>query len=187
MKTINKYKIKANKYVYAFLLMILPLISFSQSLFEKYEDLDEVSTVVVTKHAFRLMGKIGGDSAEAKEYVDMVQNLDNLTVYTTEDKDVAAQIKADVKKYLKSSDLSELVRVKDKDANVKIYVREGRDDSHVKELFMFINNLNNVSVNGKSPSVVVVSLTGDIDLDKISELTDKMNIPGGKHLKKANK
>lgn len=187
MKTINKYRMKSNKIAIAFLLAVLPVITFSQSLFEKYEDLDEVSTVVVTKHAFRLMGKIGGDSTEAKEYVDMVQNLDNLTVYTTEDKSVAAQIKADVKKYLKSSELSELVRIKDKDANVRIYVREGRDDTHVKELFMFVNSLNSVNINGRTPSVVVISLTGDIDLDKISELTDKMNIPGGKHLKKAKK
>lgn len=187
MKTINKYKMKSNRFAVVILMAILPLVSFSQSLFEKYEDLDEVSTVVVTKHAFRLMAKIGGDSKEAKEYVDMVQTLDNLTVYTTENKGIAAKIKADVKKYLNTAELSELVRVKDEEANVRIYVREGRDDSHVKELFMFVNSINNVKLNGRTPSVVVVSLTGDIDLEKIGELTDKMNIPGGKHLKKATK
>ena len=179
---------KSNKLILIILLAVTPLISFSQSLFEKYEYLDEVSTVVVSKHAFRLMGKIGGDSEEAKEYVDMVQSLDNLTVYTTEDSKIAASIKADVKKYLKSSKLSELVRIKDKDANVKIYVREGKDESHVKELFMFVDSMNlDIDINGRKPSVVVISLTGDIDLDKIGELTDKMNIPGGKHLKKASK
>jgi hypothetical protein len=31
---------------------------------------------------------------------------------------------------------------------------------------------------------VVVSLTGDINLNEISKLTDKMNIPGGEHLDK---
>jgi len=29
-----------------------------------------------------------------------------------------------------------------------------------------------------------MSLTGDIDLNEISKLTEKMNIPGGQHLEK---
>ncbi len=187
MNTINKYTMKANKLIIALLLAITPFIAFSQSFFEKYEDLDEVSTMVISKRAFGLMAKIGGDSKEAKEYVDMVNTLDKLTVYTTEDLGIAAKIKADVKTYLKSSKLSELMRIKDKETNVKIYVKEGRNDSYVKELFMFINNIKNVHIKGRNPKVIIVSLTGDINLDKIGELADKMNIPGGEHLKKASK
>ncbi|GAL63962.1 hypothetical protein JCM19300_3165 [Algibacter lectus] len=43
-----------------------------------------------------------------------------------------------------------------------------------------------IEVGGKERKIetVVVSLTGDIDLNEISKLTDKMNIPGGKHLDK---
>jgi len=183
MKTNNK--IKSVKYMLILLLAVTPLISFSQSLFEKYEDLDDVTTVVVTKSAFRLMAKIGGDSEEAKEYIDDVKNLENLAVYTTSDLKIAAQMKTDVTKYLKSSDLSELFRVKDKDGNVKIYVKEGKDDKHIKELFMFIDNIKNVHLSGNSPSVVLVSLTGNIDLDKVGRVIEKMNVPGGKHIKSA--
>lgn len=177
---------KTNKLIIVILLAITPMIAFSQSMFDKYEDMDDVSTVVVTKQAFKLMGKISGDTAEAKEYISMVQNLDNLTVYTSENKAIALKMAADVKKYLKSANLSELVRVKDKDGNVKIYVKGGIDDDHVSELFMFVNNLNiDVDVNGKKPSAVIVSLVGNIDLNRIADLTNKMNIPGGKHLKNA--
>jgi hypothetical protein len=186
MKTIKNIKMKL---ILTFVLLTFSMMSFAQnSMFEKYEDLDDVSTVVVTKHAFKLMGKVASDSPEAKSYKDMVNNLDYLAVYTTDNEKIAKDMYGDIQKYLKSTKLSELMRVKDKDANVKIYVKDGVDEDHVSELFMYITNLKDkVNINGRKPNIVIVSLTGNIDLNKIGELTQKMNIPGGEHLKKASK
>ncbi len=181
-KNIKKLKL-------AIVFLTFSIMSFAQnSMFEKYEDLDDVSTVVVTKHAFKLMGKVASDSKEAQSYKDMVNNLDYLAVYTTDNIKIATEMIADIKKYLKSTKLSELMRVKDKDANVKIFVKEGLDEDHVSELFMYITSLKDkVNVNSRKPEVVIVSLTGNIDLNKIGELTKKMNIPGGNHLEEASK
>ena len=46
-----------------------------------------------------------------------------------------------------------------------------------------------IEINGKERKIetVVVSMTGDIDLNEISKLTSKMNIPGGEHLDKKKK
>ena len=46
-----------------------------------------------------------------------------------------------------------------------------------------------ISVNGQQRVVetVLLSLTGDIDLRKVSELTTQLNVPGGDQLKKAPK
>ena len=187
MKTINKkYKMSKNKIMLIVLLALTPMIGFSQSLFEKYEDLDEVTTVVVSKSAFRLLGKIGAES-NSKNHIDIedAKSLDNLYVFTTEDQSIADEMYLDVKKYLKSENLSELFRIKDKDGNVKIYVREGKDDDHVKEIFMVIKNIKHVKLEERNPSIVVMSLTGDIDLNKVGRIMDKMNVPGGKHIKKA--
>lgn len=185
MKT-NKLN-KMKKAILIVLIALVPMISFSQSVFEKYEDMDDVSTVVVTKHAFKLLSKIESDSQEVQEYKKMITSLDNLTVYTTENESIAAKMKAEVRSFLKSSKMSELIRVKDKDANVKIFVREGNDKDHISELFMFVYNLKtNVKVDGRSPKAVIVSLTGNIDLNDISKITKKFNIPGGEHLNKAH-
>ena len=187
MKTINKtIKMKTNKIILVLLLAVTPFVSFSQSLFEKYEDLDEVTTMVVTKSAFRLLGKIGVENSD-KGMIDAndVQNLDNLAVYTTDDPSIAARMKADVKKYLKTATLSELFRVKDKDGNVKIYVKEGRDDKHVKELFMIIEGIKHVNLDGRKPNIVIMTLTGDIDLEKVGKVINKMNVPGGHHINEA--
>ena len=44
---------------------------------------------------------------------------------------------------------------------------------------------NNLEINGRNIEAVLLLLEGDIDLNKISKLTDQMNLPGGKQLKKA--
>lgn len=170
------------------MLAIAPMFTFAQSIFDKYEDMDDVSTVVVTKKAFELMVKMGGNSDEAKEYVNMISNLNNLRVLATENATIAADMKIKVNTYLKSSKLSELMRVKDKEGNVKIYIKEGKDKDHVSELFMFVEGISKqMGGDDRNPEAIIVSITGDIDLNKISELTSKMNIQGGEHLKNVNK
>ncbi|MDT0551907.1 DUF4252 domain-containing protein [Urechidicola vernalis] len=169
---------------------LTPLFSNAQSsVFDKYDGEEDVTTVVVSKKMFELMGKFGGGSDEAAEYIDMVGGLDGLKVFTTENSDIASDMQSTVDKYLKSSKLSELMRINDKDANVRIYIKEGRDDDHVKELLMFVNGIEKhvEGMNGRSAEAVIVSLTGDIDLNKIAELTEGMNISGSEHLKDVKK
>lgn len=154
---------------------------FSQSMFDKYEDLDNVSAVVVNQSMFRLLANIDVevDDPEAKDFMDIAKSLKNLKVFITEDKKISADMKNSMDSYLKSNSLEELMRVKDKDANVKFYIKEGKDEDHVSELLMFVTGISNsdVEVNGRKFETVLLSLTGDIDLNKIGSLTSKMNLP----------
>ena len=83
-------------------------------------------------------------------------------------------------KFVKTEGLEELMQINEKGKNVKIYVKSGGNESQIKELLMFIEG------SGKEQSVLM-SLTGNFDLDELSILTDKMNLPGGTNLKKASK
>tara|TARA_R110002126_G_scaffold275128_2_gene420495 strand:- start:1095 stop:1637 length:543 start_codon:yes stop_codon:yes gene_type:complete len=176
------------KVAVVFLMAILPALGFSQSVFDKYEDMDNVGSVIVNKGMIDLVSKLGGmsDDAEAKEFMDVASGLKNIKVFMTEDASVSADMSATVKKYLKSSKLEELMRVKDKDVNVKFYVRDGAKKDHVTELLMFVSGLDNVEIgdHGRKLETVLVSLTGDIDLNKIGSITNKMNLP--KDLNKAS-
>lgn len=177
------------KLVVIIVMALIPLAGFSQSIFDKYEDLDDVSAVVVSKSMFNLLAKmdVDVDDPEAQEYMDMAQNLSGLKVFITENPKISADMKGEVTKYLKSSEMEELMRVKDKDANVKFYIRNGKDEDHVSELLMFVTGMKNVDVevNGRKFETVLLSLTGDIDLNKIGALTRKMNLP--EELNKAGK
>jgi hypothetical protein len=169
------------KYIIIAVLALLPAGLFAQSIFDKYEDLDEVSSVIVNKNMFNLLVKMDVDTndPEARDFMDIAKSLSGLKVFITEDSKISADMKATVDKYLKTESLEELMRVKDKDANVKFYVRNGKDEDHVSELLMFVTGIKNtdMKVNDRQIETVLLTLTGDIDLTKIGSLTKKMNLP----------
>ena len=78
---------------------------------------------------------------------------------------------------------------------MKFYVKEGKDENHVKELLMFVNGLKemtkgqDITINGEKREFesVIISITGDIDLRELSKITNSMDLPGGDQLKKAEK
>ena len=108
--------------------------------------------------------------------------FENLKVFMTGDAKLAGDMKGTVTSYLKSNPLEELMRVNDDGKKVNIYVKSGASANIVKELLMFIE-----SPGDKDNQAIVLSLTGNFNLDEISALTEKMNLPGGKELKKASK
>lgn len=186
--TTIKFKMM-KKYILIAAMAVLPLSGFSQSIFDKFEDSDEVSSVIVNKNMFNLLVKmdVDVDDPEAQDFMNIAKSLSGLKVFITEDKAVSADMQATVDKYLKSSSLEELMRVKDKDTNVKFYVKNGKDEDHVSELLMFVTGIDNVDVeiDDRNIETVLLTLTGDIDLTKIGSLTKKMNLP--EELNKAEK
>lgn len=171
---------KINRIFLTIALVMSVWISNAQSQFDKFEEIEGVTSVIVNQKAFSLMSKIGSESDD--EYLGLIKNIESLKVFATESVEVAKQMEAAVKSYLKNANLEELMRVRDGDSNVTIYVKEGKSEDFVKELFMFVKDSEN-----SSKESVIISLTGDIDLNQIAKLTEKMDLPGGEHLEKANK
>lgn len=156
---------------------------FAQSGFEKYDGLDGVTSVVVNKKMFQMMGsvKVDANDKETQRYLNLMKKLDNLKVFTTTSTKIAADMKLSADMYMKTAGLEELMRVNESGKNVRIWVKSGSTDTRVKELLMFIENA------GKQDETVLMSLTGDFELSEVAVLTDKMKIPGGDDLKKATK
>jgi len=176
-KFLNNLKIKKMKKI--ILIIAIVVVTFSgyaqSSIFDKFEDMDGVSSVIVNKEAFKMLAKFKGGGEEGQEYLEMVQNLNSFKVFTTEDAKIASQMATVFTQYLQVAKLTELMRVKDASTNAKIYVRQGKDADHVSELLMFVNGVGKYTKNAGSPvqaETVILSLTGDIDLNKISKLTE---------------
>jgi len=175
---------------------LVPIVTFGQSIFDKFEDMEGVTSVIVNQKMFKMLADINiqTDDAESQEVLNMVNKITGLKVLTTGDEKISTDMNNTVNSYLKSSNLQELMRIKDGEQTVKFYVKEGKDDNHVKELLMFVNGLKeitkdqDITINGQKREIetVLLSLTGDIDLRQISKLTNKMNMPGGDQLKKVN-
>lgn len=195
MKTINKIKSNTMKnriLVIVMAIMLMPALSMAQDIFEKYNDNSDVTYVSIKPKMFQMIAKMGinVDDPEAKSFMDMVNSITSFKTLVTDNKSISADITKWVKS--RSSSLEELMEVKDDGSEVKFYVKEGKDSDHVKELLIYVNGIDKamkgqgVEINGENRKIetVVVSLTGDINLNEISKLTDKMNIPGGQHLDK---
>jgi hypothetical protein len=162
--------------------MLMPVLIFAQSPFDKFDGREGVTSVIVSKKMFELMGNIKMDSkdAEAQQYINLIKKLDNLKVFTTANTKYTAEMKSTVDSYLRKYPLEELMRINEGSTSIKIYVKSGATSTQVKELLMFIDG------GGKEESVLM-SLTGNFDLNELSVLTDKINLPGGRELKKASK
>lgn len=196
MKTLNTLKTSTMKnrlIVVLMAIMLLPFTGMAQkNVFEKYSDSPDVTFVNIKPKMFQMIAKIGieTDDPEAKAYMDMVKSITSFKTIVTDNKSISDDISKWVKS--RSSALEELMEVKDDGTEVKFYVQEGKDADHVKELLIFVNGIDKamkgqgVEINGENRKIetVVVSLTGNIDLNEISKLTQKMNIPGGQHLDK---
>ncbi|GAA4961039.1 DUF4252 domain-containing protein [Algibacter aquimarinus] len=192
MQPLKTSKMKNRLLVFVMAIMLMPLTGMAQKdVFEKYSDNSDVTFVSIKPKMFQMIAKMGIDidDAEAKAYMDMVKSITSFKTIITD----KAEISSDLTKWVKSrsSSLEELMEVKDDGTEVKFYVKEGKDADHVKELLIFVNGVGNVmnekiEINGKERKIetVLVSLTGDIDLNEISKLTSQMNIPGGEHLDK---
>ena len=153
---------------------------FGQTVFDKFDGQNDITAVIVNKKMFSLLSKMEVKDKESQQYVNLIKKLDNLKVFVTTSDKKSDEMKAAADKYLKTASLEELMRINEKGKSVKIYVKSGATDSQIKEMFMFIEG------SGKEETVLM-SLTGDFDLNEISVLTDKMNLPGGDDLKKASK
>lgn len=124
--------------------------------------------------------KVDASDKETQQYMNLIKKLDNLKVFTTKSTRVENEMRVTAEKYIKTAGLEELMRVNDSGKNIKILVKSGATDSKIRELLMFIEG-------AKNDNTVLMSLTGDFDLNEISILTDKMRIPGGDDLKKATR
>ena len=161
-------------------LVLFANVFYGQTVFDKFDNQDDISAFVVNKKMFDLMSKVEVKDKESKQYMELISKLDNLKVFVTQNAKKATEMRNTADKFVKTSGLEELMRVTDKGKNVRIYVKSGAGDTQIKELLMFVEGASN-------NETVLMSLTGNFDLDELSVLTDKMKLPGGDDLKKASK
>lgn len=176
----NKQSEIMRKLLFSIVLVLSANTFFAQSVFDKFEDQEKIKAVIVNKKMFSLLSKMDVKDKETQQYVNLIKKLDNLKVFVTNSDLKAAEMKTTADKYLKTAGLEELMRVNEGGKSVKIYVRSGASESQIKELMMFVEG-------SGTEETVLMSLTGDFDLNELSVLTDKMNLPGGDDLKKASK
>ena len=168
------------KLTFALMALLLPFLSNAQN-FEKYENMKEVDAVVVTSKMFKLLTKIdlNADDPETQAYINLIENLQEMRVFSSKDAKVRQQMSADVNALLKKGSLQELMRVSEDGKTVKFYYKPGKNDDFVSQLFMFMEGQEK-----DKPISVILNILGEINLNQVSRLANDFKIPGGNELKK---
>lgn len=156
--------------------MIVSASMYGQNAIEKffsnYENDPEFSVVYVSPKMFKMVSKVTGEEAE-DDMAKVIKNLKGLTVLTTEKNGLKYYNEAIGK--IPVQEYEELVKVRDKGENVKILTKNSNNDSIVHELLILV---------GGQDEFALVSFVGDINLNDISKLAEKIDIKGAEHLKK---
>ncbi len=157
--------------------VMAPMFSNAQSIFDSLEDLKGVDMVVVTKDAFELLNKFKPKDTNVKDNevmqaFEMINDLNEFKMFSTKDLDVANTMENMVNTTIKKGNLTQLMRIKEENSRIKIYVKATKNKDYVSEVLMFIKGIDS-KTNGLSEAMVM-SLTGNIDINKMSEFTDKM-------------
>ena len=177
------------KLVLLFAMALVPFFGISQDAFDKYENSENVGSVIINKGLLGIVANMSADDKdeETKEFLELAKSIDNIRVFVSEDATASADMSATMKKYVKKASLEELMRVKDGDTNVKFYIKTGRNADRVSELLMFVTGIEEDKGKHGKPhfETVLLTMTGDIDLNKVGSLTHKMNLP--KQLKNAKR
>ena len=165
---------KMKKLILLITITLLPYLTHGQSIFEKLEKWESISSVVISKDAFEILSKFNIDlddeQSSEMEIFKMVDDLNELRVYSTNNSSAAQEMLSLVNNEIKSKKLIELMKIKDGNSRVLIYVRSSKNKNYVNEVLMFIKGIDK-KTNGMSESMIV-SLTGNIDINKLSKIAD---------------
>jgi len=173
------------------LFLLVPVIVFGQTsavdaLFDKFTSQDGFTSVDVNKGLFELFAEIEADDPEFEDFqkaIDGVESL-RLIAYSINDNDedsdntleAKEQFYKDVMSSIPFSDFKELMVIKDNDANVNFYAKSS--GSVINEMIMVVDGKN---------EAVLLSLTGDLDLNYVAKLGKSMDIGGMQYLGKMKK
>jgi len=135
-------------------------ICFAQNkIFEKYADMDNVTSVYISKAMFQMMPTI---EKVGVNLMNLKGKIESLQLVSSENKDRIAQMKKDFSQ-LVTSQHQELMRIKEENTRVHFYSNIKNDQ--VKELLMLVDSDDNY---------VAILLSGNFTLKDIQEIADGM-------------
>ncbi len=149
------------KYLIIALLLACTQFGFAQDkLFDKYAEMDNVTSVYISKAMFQMMPVIGDVGLSL---TNLKGKVESLQLVTTERKDLIPQMRGEFSK-LVGNQHQELMRVRDGKTKATFYSNMKGDQ--VKDLIMLADT---------DSTFVVMQLVGNFTLQDIQEIANEVN------------
>jgi len=159
-------------------MMVLSIATYAQGdaiakFFAKYQDDETFTQVKVSQKMFGLFTNMDVDKPEDKEVLDAISKIQGLRVLAKHETRDSRTLYKEALAAIPSN-YEELMSVRDKDKDMKFYIKE-ISSGKIGELVM---------VMGGNDEFMLLTLFGEIDLKKIAHIGKKMNIDGLENLEK---
>ncbi len=166
------------------LFAFLPIVALSQKspvdkLFDKYSGQDGFTSVDVAKGLFELFSEIDAEDEDFEDFQKAVEGVEKLRLLACsdeEEKKLKDNFYNDIMSSIPFDEYKVLMVVKDDDNDVKFYAKN--NNQVITEMLMVVDG---------DDEVVLLSLTGDIDLNYVAKLGTSMKLGGMEHLGKMKK
>ncbi|MBC8485876.1 MAG: DUF4252 domain-containing protein [Bacteroidetes bacterium] len=167
------------------LMALLPVSLLAQKspvdkLFDKYSGQDGFTSVDVAKGLFELFSEIEADDPDFDEFQKAVEGLEKLRLLACSDDEGEKNLKdnfySDIMSSIPFDEYKVLMVVKDDDTDVKFYAKN--NNQVITEMLMVVDG---------DDEVVLLSLTGNINLNHVAKLGTSMKLGGMEHLGKMKK
>ncbi|MCL2682503.1 MAG: DUF4252 domain-containing protein [Bacteroidales bacterium] len=132
--------------------------------FQKYAEMDDVTSVFISRAMLGLIGNMGNVSGIDKAGVNiskMINRIESLQILSSDKPARAAQMKRDFSHFT-SANYQELMRVADGTSRVNFY--SNMQNNRIKELIMLIED---------EGEFTVILLVGDFSLQDIQQITNQ--------------
>ncbi len=141
--------------------------------FNQYQDDERFTMVFVSPKMFQMVSKIETDDEDWNKVREIVKDLGGLRVLTADSIGDGLEMYKSALSRVPQNEYSELLTVRDGKENVRIWVKDS--GNIIEELLLLV---------GSPDEFTMLSFTGKIDLDKISQLSKTLDIDGAEHLEK---
>ncbi len=170
--------------IIALTLLLLPASIFAQSqidnLYKKYAGEDGFTSINISPEMFKFLSSIDmNDSAsEAQETQNVMEQLDGLKMLVYEQPEGKPYIDfyKEIKNSLPLKDYTELMSIQDSESDIQFLVKKA-GKNRISELLMIVKG---------DGEVVIMSMTGDIDMNTISDISNSLDVKGMENLEKLN-
>jgi hypothetical protein len=137
--------------------------------FDKYLEDENFTVVYITPKMFQMIAKLDLKDKDAKDVKEALQDLKGLRILQTEVN--ATQHYKEVIAQFNAAEYELLMTVRSKGENVRFWTKEA--NGVISELLMLV---------GGVKEFTLISFIGNINLNKISKLANKLKVDGTEHL-----
>lgn len=149
-------------YIFSLLLTLSTLFcQAQQSFFDKYAEMDEVTSVYITKSMLKMFPSMSG-TINGVDVGNLASKLENIQILSADEPNIIEQLRKDTKHISTKNGYEELLRVRDDGDKTTIYFKEKKKNSE----FILITDSGN--------EFTIISIVGnDISLKDIQDMTNR--------------